>query len=233
MREERKKDAQKVPEHIRGKEIPYKLQGKFPEIETKLDELLEFVYQNRSVRIGKACSRFRVDRRRMEEWGRILEESGLIEVHYPVFGQPVFRVPSKRPKRKEKRKAKKKSGRPRIKMTPKRIIINIELSVLGLLLIYIFLVNRTLSENLLPTVISYLGWVSSDLRVLALIVVVPAVPVLLMWLRKRGAKRVKSKKKTHHASLIMRVFGKIKPAGSRKPGRKASGKRERRRGNRR
>ncbi len=63
-------------------------------VETPLDELLELIINNGSVKIIDAAKTFNVKEKQIEEWARILEEHDLIEIHYPVIGKSVLRKKS-------------------------------------------------------------------------------------------------------------------------------------------
>ncbi|MBI4149031.1 hypothetical protein HY491_01155 [Candidatus Woesearchaeota archaeon] len=62
------------------------------EYQTDLDKLYEMVQQKQSVRLGEVMKMFSIDRKKGEEWAAILEDSGLISIHYPAFGDPELRV---------------------------------------------------------------------------------------------------------------------------------------------
>jgi ribulose bisphosphate carboxylase small subunit len=55
---------------------------------TQIDELFEMVMEKGSVKIKEAAIKFKVHEAQIEEWAKILQEHGLIEIHYPVFGKP-------------------------------------------------------------------------------------------------------------------------------------------------
>ncbi|RLE09829.1 hypothetical protein DRJ04_09600 [Candidatus Aerophobetes bacterium] len=173
---------------MRNHKEAYELEGRFPVLETEIDEFLKFIQERKSITLMQAMKKFNVKRETIEEWGKILEENGIIEVHYPVVGQPVFKIKGLKER---VRKGGVKKKKVKIKMTPKRIIINIELAVLSLLLIYIFLVNKKLSQNFLPTVIFYLWVIFSDPKICMLVLVLPLIPVCTLYLI-RHRKHLKS-----------------------------------------
>jgi hypothetical protein len=55
---------------------------------TDFDRFYDFIIKNENIRIPKLCARFKITKKQVEEWARILEDRGLIEVHYPLFGSP-------------------------------------------------------------------------------------------------------------------------------------------------
>jgi hypothetical protein len=207
-KEELKKEEKKpkgkpipIPEHIWGKIPAYKLKGDFPKVETKMDALLRYIYSRRKVSLGKAPRKFDIDRNTMEEWGGILEESGLIEMHYPVIGQPILRVPIPKPTKKEHKEKEEgeKEKRPKKKVTRKRILINIEIAALLLILIYIFLIDQNLSTNFVPTVQSYIGFLAANPIYPLVMLLIALVPVVLLWLAgRKPQKRVPGKHKEKH-----------------------------------
>src|SRR3989344_2062911 len=63
-----------------------------PEYQTDLDRLYELVQQKQSVKLGEVMKMFSIDRKKSEEWAAILEDSDLISIHYPAFGDPELRI---------------------------------------------------------------------------------------------------------------------------------------------
>lgn len=61
------------------------------ETKTPLDELFELVMNEGAVKISDAARKFSVSEGQLEEWARILESHGLIEIHYPPVGRPELR----------------------------------------------------------------------------------------------------------------------------------------------
>ncbi len=55
---------------------------------TPIDELFEMISQKGTVSIKYAAARFNVHEAQIEEWAGILQDHGMIEIHYPVFGKP-------------------------------------------------------------------------------------------------------------------------------------------------
>lgn len=69
-------------------------------VETSVDKLLRMVKEKGMVRLKDAAKAFGVPKERIEEWGNILEDHKLIEMHYPPMGSAVLRV--KKPKEERK-----------------------------------------------------------------------------------------------------------------------------------
>ncbi len=55
---------------------------------TPIDELFDLISQKGIVSIKYAADRFNVHEAQIEEWAGILQDHGMIEIHYPVFGKP-------------------------------------------------------------------------------------------------------------------------------------------------
>ena len=60
-------------------------------VETPIDELYEAVTNKGRITMEDAAKKFNVHASRIEEWAKILEEHGLIEIHYPALGKPELR----------------------------------------------------------------------------------------------------------------------------------------------
>ena len=60
-------------------------------ISTSIDELFELVMRNGKIKLNTAARRLGVKKNQVEEWAKILEEHGLIDIHYPPFGEPELR----------------------------------------------------------------------------------------------------------------------------------------------
>jgi len=61
------------------------------ETKTPIDKLFELVMNKGNVKIADAARQFTVSEEQLEEWAKILEEHGLIEIHYPPIGKPELR----------------------------------------------------------------------------------------------------------------------------------------------
>ena len=57
------------------------------EFETDMDLLLEIVESRSIVRLSDAAKFFKTDMKKIEGWAKILEEHGLLQIHYPTFGE--------------------------------------------------------------------------------------------------------------------------------------------------
>lgn len=61
-------------------------------LETNIDKLYALIKERKSIVIDDAAKKFGVTEQLMEEWCRMLEEHGMIELHYPAFGKPEIRI---------------------------------------------------------------------------------------------------------------------------------------------
>ncbi len=59
--------------------------------DTPIDELFGLVMKSGKINVSDAAKKFNVHEARIEEWGKILEDHGLIEMHYPTIGKPELR----------------------------------------------------------------------------------------------------------------------------------------------
>ncbi len=59
-------------------------------LKTPVDELYEIIKKTGGIRLDHAAKKFRIPESKVEEWAKILEESGLIEIHYSAIGKPVL-----------------------------------------------------------------------------------------------------------------------------------------------
>jgi hypothetical protein len=147
-----------IPGQVSLERSPFKLKGNIKYLSTNIDAMQNYVLEKKVVKLADAARKFGVPKKNIEEWGRILEDHNMIEMHYPVTGEPTFRITGydklrrglKRHGKEKKERAPHKPRMPRL--TKKRIMIIAEIVSLGELLIYIFLVNPHLRNNFIPTV---------------------------------------------------------------------------------
>jgi hypothetical protein len=147
-----------IPGQVSIERSPFRLRGRVSYLSTDIDGLYGYVKQQKSVKLSAAARKFGVSRELIEGWGGILEDHRMIEMHYPVTGEPLLRIPAagKDKAKKPQKPGKKSRKRPRprhLRFTKKRLLIMAEIVVLGNLLIYIFLVNQHLRSNFIPTLI--------------------------------------------------------------------------------
>ena len=80
----------KVKHHIKHhetiqKSIPIEHKAK---IETDFDILVNYVNARETVKLSEVARMFKITVKKAEEWAKILESHGLLELHYPTFGEP-------------------------------------------------------------------------------------------------------------------------------------------------
>ena len=73
-------------------------------LKTPVDDLLRLLVKEGEIRITEAASHFDVSEETIENWGRILEEHMMAELHYPAFGKPSLRATRYKPKKKAGRR---------------------------------------------------------------------------------------------------------------------------------
>lgn len=61
-------------------------------LETNIDKLYSLIKEKKSISIDDAAKKFGLTEHIIEEWCRMLEEHGMIELHYPAFGKPEIRI---------------------------------------------------------------------------------------------------------------------------------------------
>lgn len=64
-------------------------------LETDVDKLLKIIEKKESVAVDELAGSLKISEEKIEEWGRLLEEHGLIRMEYPTFGKPVFKFVKK------------------------------------------------------------------------------------------------------------------------------------------
>ncbi|MFQ5648061.1 MAG: hypothetical protein ACE5FW_02385 [Candidatus Aenigmatarchaeota archaeon] len=64
-------------------------------VETDVDKLFQIIKEKGKIKVKAAAKVFGVPKEQIEEWGNILEEYKLIDVHYPPVGDAVLKTRSK------------------------------------------------------------------------------------------------------------------------------------------
>lgn len=62
------------------------------EITTDIDRMYEIIRDKGMINLKKVAKNMKIDIELAEEWGRVLEEHEMIDLHYPPIGEPVFIV---------------------------------------------------------------------------------------------------------------------------------------------
>lgn len=172
MAEEKKDVEVTFVSQLDTKKPIYKIVGRTPKIETGIDRLLKLVKQKEKITLSEASENLGIPKDTIMSWGEVLEDHGLLEMHYPITGKPsLWKIRPKILKGKKGEKIEKPKsaepgkgvfgGRPKTKV----FFINLEIVVLGMLLVYIFFINRQLSINFVPTLgFHYSGFTSYLMR---------------------------------------------------------------------
>jgi hypothetical protein len=89
--------SQEKPEEI-SREVAYKLaKEKIDEIipidmiETDIDKMMNILETKKAISIGELSKQLNIKVELIENWAKILEEHGLIEIDYPIIGLPKLR----------------------------------------------------------------------------------------------------------------------------------------------
>ncbi|MBM3303650.1 MAG: hypothetical protein FJY76_01020 [Candidatus Aenigmarchaeota archaeon] len=61
-------------------------------ITTAIDDMLQMVSDRKAVGVDRLAKALRVPESEIEEWAAMLEEQGLVSMHYPPFGKPEVRI---------------------------------------------------------------------------------------------------------------------------------------------
>jgi len=64
-------------------------------LETDVDKLLKIIEEKGTVTTEELAKILKVEEEKVEEWGRILEEHGLIKMEYPPLGKPLLKAVGK------------------------------------------------------------------------------------------------------------------------------------------
>lgn len=86
------KKKRKKREELKMKKVYKNKNSKTLVLETTIDKLYKMVIKQKRVEISDAAKMFGVKEELIIEWGKILEEHDLVELHYPAFGKP-FLIP--------------------------------------------------------------------------------------------------------------------------------------------
>lgn len=57
-------------------------------IQTDIDKLLKLLDEKRSINVLDLAKKLGVKVEQVEEWAKILEDHGLVEIEYPIIGLP-------------------------------------------------------------------------------------------------------------------------------------------------
>lgn len=90
VKEEKPKEVEKPIEEIKPKERKLK-EIPIDMVETDIDKLMKIIEEKKSVSVGDLSKELNLKVEQIENWAKILEERGLIEIEYPIIGLPKLR----------------------------------------------------------------------------------------------------------------------------------------------
>ncbi len=167
-------------------------------IETDIDMLYKMVTKNGMVNVKAAAKKFKVDREKIEEWGRILENHELIILHYPPFGDPCLILRKYKPEAKIKEGEKKGGVKGKRKNGKKPIVMNVVI-ILAFFLFVLYYTGR-LPQNITDIFssinIHYIRYLISgkEIYLAAGVIILIVLIVLVKVIRKRRKNKTHKKK---------------------------------------
>lgn len=60
-------------------------------IETDFDVLYKLILNKERVKLSEVTKLFKIKKDKAEQWAQILDERGLVKIHYPAMGEPEIR----------------------------------------------------------------------------------------------------------------------------------------------
>ena len=70
--------------------------GEKENIETNLDFIYNAVLEKKHIPLSKIASQFKVSIQKIEEWARVLDKQGLLQLYYPMIGEAELKVRNKK-----------------------------------------------------------------------------------------------------------------------------------------
>jgi len=162
-------------------------------LKTDADRLYELILKEKNMTVSKAAKELKIDTEETIRLGEILEEDGLLKVHYPPVGEPLLIYGEMQKKGKAgDNKNKRKSRRGQMK-------------ALGIALAFVFLMlsiaykNRPDMFNSLSLSFDMLSEPYLDMDMLLIIstlftIIIIVVMAIALHFKKKGAKRAKGLK---------------------------------------
>jgi DNA-binding transcriptional ArsR family regulator len=83
-------------------------------IETSIDELIEVLRKKEKMTISEAANSLKVTQKQLEQWIDVLEEKGIIELKYPIIGEPQIILKGTIPEKIEIKAEKKEIIKPKV-----------------------------------------------------------------------------------------------------------------------
>jgi len=169
-----------------------------PYLETDIDKLFNWVKERKSIPVIEAAKKFGVSSNRIKDWGEILEKHKLLEVHYPIFGEPVLRMkPPKKKKGKHKEKEKPEKVKGKSKSKGSKLKISKKIAVVVFLVgffIWFLIYGLLIDANFF---MKFMLFTSNNLFLIITIVIIIIVIIALPVILHRRKKRKKKQKGKH------------------------------------
>lgn len=86
----KKKSGKKIKKKPEERSIFYRKPASG--ITTEIDDMLQMVSERKKVKVDQMAKSLKVSEDRIQEWAKILEEQGLVRVHYPAIGKPEIMI---------------------------------------------------------------------------------------------------------------------------------------------
>lgn len=168
--------ARKAQKAEKESERPKKTDKIKDHVETDVDRLYELIRDKGLLKVKDAAKLLKIENDQVEEWGRILEEHGLVRLRYPPVGEPVLIL-----KRftTDTENIKKLKGRGKLKPARKVFIINLVILVSFLSVVALYTVR-------IPTI--RLTYFQAYLAVAAIIIIGIAFVLMIVKRRKHASK---------------------------------------------
>ena len=80
-----------------------------PVLNTNIDLVYQEVLEKETIPLISLASKFKVSLNRIEEWARVLDKQGLLELYYPMMGGAKLRVKASKQAKKPEKPGKKDS----------------------------------------------------------------------------------------------------------------------------
>lgn len=80
------------------KAVPIVYKKPAGKLTTEVDDMLEIISEKKKIRINKLAKLMKVKKSEVKEWTETLENWGIIEIHYPLFGDPVLTMAKRKVK---------------------------------------------------------------------------------------------------------------------------------------
>ncbi len=90
---------------VKSVEIPIVYRKPSSGITTEIDDMLQLVSEKKKVKVNVLAKRFSVSEERIQEWAGILEDQGLVRMHYPAIGKPEVRIGTEKNEEKKEEEA--------------------------------------------------------------------------------------------------------------------------------